>query len=141
MLTLYTSLLTRDYRDTVTEPTESQYIRLAELYPNSLSCPCTTLSNSYSAFLIIQREYHHVCSSDLVSSSWMKYAGLEMVLRTYHLTDYRVSADIQVYVLMKFCQHTRQIIDDALKDFLQTQFVLDCVVLRWAYIHIMDQSA
>ena len=130
MLTLYTSLLIRDYRGTVAEPIESQYLQLSELYPHSLSCPCTSLSNNYSTFLTIQCEYHHVCSSDLVSSSWMTYVGDVYGVVIDNPTAYSLNADIQFYVLMKFCQHTRQIIDDALKDFLQTQFVSSSVIPR-----------
>jgi hypothetical protein len=58
---LYSFLINDVYRETVLN------------YPNTLVCPCTVLSISYNTFISIEPFYHQICSSDLISSQWIKY--------------------------------------------------------------------
>ena len=73
ILAVYTLLSESTHRETVFHPTESEYLRLAQAYPSSLSCPCTSISMPYSTFISIEPHYHQLCSSDLISSQWILY--------------------------------------------------------------------
>ncbi|UJR17971.1 hypothetical protein I4U23_004870 [Adineta vaga] len=123
VLTIYTSLSTNIYHETVLNPTETQFIELHQNYSTSLSCPCSSTSMHYSTFMAIQPDYHQMCLSDLVSSNWISYNyAINDIGRHYYL-DYRASAGLFFYFLSLFCQEAMQTVTNALDVFLQTQLI------------------
>ena len=127
ILNFYLSLVETTYRSTVLHPTEFQYIQLEEHYPNSVSCPCTQISTPYSQLITIDPQFHQLCSSDFVSPQWMNYtySAIRDVLYT---ADYRLQATLHFQLLTTFCQQAQKTIDNALRVFLQTQYVSAQVV-------------
>ena len=121
-LAVITSLNESTHRDTVFHPTESEYLRLAQAYPTSLSCPCTSISMPYSTFISIIPHYHQLCSSDLISSQWIRYTYSAHSPGSYIL-DYRYHAARQFQTLAMFCEQIQQTITDAMQNFLQTRWV------------------
>ena len=128
ILAFYLSLTTKIYRGTVRNPTESQYTRLQEIYPNSLSCPCTVISMNYSTFIIVEPHYHQVCSSDLLRPAWISYTAQITANDPHIVGDYRIDAKTQFLLLKTFCQLAQQTVDDARQDFLQSLFVSSQVI-------------
>ena len=121
-LAVYTMLSESTHRGTVFHPTESEHLRLAQAYPSSLSCLCTSISIPYSTFISIEPHYHQLCSSDLISSQWILYTYSAHDVGSYIL-DYRYHAARQFQTLAMFCEQTRQMTTDAMQNFLQTRWV------------------
>ena len=122
ILATYTLLGKSTYRETVFHPAESDYLRLERTYPQSLSCLCTSISMSYSTFISIELRYHQLCSSDLISSQWIRYSYSAFDLGAYVL-DYRFHAARQFQTLAMFCDQARHTINVAMQNFLQTIWV------------------
>ena len=122
VLAVYTLLSESTYRETVFNPAESEYLRLEQAYPSTLSCPCTSIVMPYSTFISIEPHYHQLCSSDLVSAQWIRYT-----YSAYHailyILDYRVHAARQFQTLAMLCEQARQTINDGMQNFLQTPWV------------------
>ena len=76
----------------------------------------------YSTFISIEPHYHQLCSSDLVSSQWILYTYSAHNVGSYIL-DYRYHAARQFQTLALFCDQSRQVITDAMQNFLQTRWV------------------
>ena len=132
VLAFFSSLSKQIHRETVLNPTKSEYGQLRETYPNSLVCPCTSISMNYSTFITIQPHYHQVCSSDIVTTEWIDYN----FLFSFHgppLTNYEFHAGTHFQSLAGLCTQAKETIDDALRIFLNTQYVGASVVPQKAF--------
>lgn len=72
---LYTSCIERTKNEIRTLPSYVDYEELLILYPDSLQCPCTRISISYSAFVtkLDVQSFHPVCTSDLALSELVNW--------------------------------------------------------------------
>ena len=140
IFTFYSLFIEKIHREIVRNPSESDYRRLEQIYGDSLSCPCTSNSMNYSTFINIEPHYHQVCSSDFVSDRWINYNdGFDPIV-IYRFYDYR-SIVMNYFLLMTmFCQESRQMIDDSLQVFLQTQFVSSQVISQQLFESQMNLS-
>ncbi|CAF1190754.1 unnamed protein product [Adineta steineri] len=118
---------------TILHPTSSQFIQLQQNYPQTLSCPCTTVSMNYSTFAAIRPHYHQLCSSDLISDKWIEYILPSLSDIPYYVNDYRVTGYSQFQLLSMFCQQAQQAIEDALHVFLQTTFISSQVLTQQSF--------
>ncbi|CAF1291112.1 unnamed protein product [Adineta ricciae] len=128
------------YRETFYNPTEFDYLKLAQSYPTSLSCPCTSISIPYSKFLYTAPHYHQICSSDLISSDWLGYVSILDENTLYYSLDYRLHVNSYFRSLKTFCEQAKETIDNALEIFLQTQFVGSQVLSRELFESQMNSS-
>ncbi|CAF0766068.1 unnamed protein product [Adineta steineri] len=122
ILTIYTLLQRTIQSKTIPYPTQSEYLQLRKLYPNTLSCPCTSISMPYSTFIKLQPYYHQLCSSNFTSQEWISYTAI-MGRQSVYFSDYRGTATIQFQTLSMFCEEAHQTINDTLRIFFQTKFV------------------
>ncbi|CAF3962220.1 unnamed protein product, partial [Adineta steineri] len=65
-----TSLVTVTRSVRILSPSLSLYLKLYEKYPETLSCPCTSLLIDYGEFISLNFELHPICRSDFVSEKW-----------------------------------------------------------------------
>jgi hypothetical protein len=128
ILNFYSLLIKEIHNGTVLNPTESEYNRLEQIYSDSLSCPCTSISMNYSTFINIEPQYHQVCLSDLVSTRWINYNEHQDPVAGHAGDDYRSTASSYWQLLAMFCQESRTTVDDALRLFFQIQFVSSQVI-------------
>ena len=127
ILTFYILLIQKTHHSAILNPTVVQYLELEKTYPNNIFCPCASISTSYSTFMTIYPHYHQLCSSDLVSEQWFNSLMWHGLLKLY-FADYRMNAPSQFRILAAFCQQAEQTISNALRVFLQTQYVSSQVV-------------
>jgi hypothetical protein len=50
-------------------PSHIEFIKLMDMYPNSLKCPCSKTGITYETFVHIDVEFHPVCSSIFIKDS------------------------------------------------------------------------
>ena len=127
ILTFYILLIQKIHHSTILNPTVVQYLELEKTYPNNIFCPCSSISTSYSTFMTIYPHYHQLCSSDLVSKQWFNSLIWHGFTKLY-FADYRMNGPSQFRILAAFCQQAEQTISNALRVFLQTQYVSSQVV-------------
>ncbi|CAF0796397.1 unnamed protein product [Didymodactylos carnosus] len=128
--TLYLSLGEELHRETALNPSESQYNHLQQTYPNSLICPCTSLSMSHQTFISIEPVYHQVCLSDFVSSAWIDFLAARQYNLFLFIYDKRYNVNTQFRLLSTLCENAQQTVNDSLRLFLQTQFVSSQVIAQ-----------
>lgn len=96
-------------------PSIDIYNNLHIRYPNTIRCPCTTMSIPYERFIKLSATFHHVCSSYLISEVWLsilKYSQIEIVP-----SDWRNSAWSQFQLLADLCQLANQTVNDTVNRF------------------------
>lgn len=123
VLAIYTFLSESIHVATIINPTESKYLELEEIYSNKLSCPCASMSISYSNFIHIEVFYHTICSSELISSRWINYISIIEDHWDYYPRDYRLNAVSHFLALRTFCQQIEETIDNAREVFYQTKLI------------------
>lgn len=70
VLIFYTVLSEETKTYTVQFPTQMAYEKLQVQYPNTIQCPCKSVSVPYQEFIQVTASYHQVCSSQFVLSSF-----------------------------------------------------------------------
>ena len=128
VLILYSSITEEIRRDTVLNPTLTEYKNLDSVYSVSLTCPCTTISIPYKVFLRLEPIYHQICSSYFVSSEWIDYLKDVLVLFTENTFDQEVDLGAQFESLATLCIYANRTVYNSRSTFLQTQFVSSQVV-------------
>ncbi|CAF4359062.1 unnamed protein product [Rotaria sp. Silwood2] len=56
---------------TIQNPTADKFKKLYDQYPNTLKCPCSSLTVQYSEFANFQVTFHEVCQSPFISQEWI----------------------------------------------------------------------
>jgi len=112
------------YTEQVNFPTQKDFERLANLYPNTLSCPCSQMIIHQKEFIHFQPSFHGICSSKYVSISWVNMM-LQMVTSNLinNPADMRFISTAQFPQLDAFCRAANQTIEDLLFIFNETSFI------------------
>lgn len=116
----------------VIEPkiTLDRYQFLYAQYSETLSCPCTNTSINNDQMLLIEYELHQVCSSALVSESWLQFllqvrnrydSGSSITYSQRH-KDLRASGPLLFQGLLSLCKIASEAIDYNLEQTYITQY-------------------
>lgn len=120
-LFVYTVSATSIRTFTISTPTLKQYAQLYQSDSQTLSCPCSQISNNYSSFIQIDYYSHPVCSSIFITNPWITYVRLYSgVLR---VDDFRFTARHTFQALRSLCQLTKESIQISLDQFYSTKHV------------------
>ncbi|CAF1397819.1 unnamed protein product [Rotaria sp. Silwood1] len=132
VLACFCTLLSKDLQQkTIHQPSEFQYKELEKLNYSNLHCSCSTVSMNYSTFITIESYFHQVCSSDLISDSWINFLDSDNWDKLYvAIFDYRMSGVFQFQLLSMFCEHAQQTVHTNIKTLLQTQFLSSQVISK-----------
>ena len=129
IMTCYISLSETTYHQTILNPTQHQYERLQQIYPNNLLCSCSFISTSYATFISIQPHFHQLCSSDLLSDAWFQYLSMNFNWNSILLpSDYRIMATNSFKSLAMFCTTAFETITNSKIIFFQRKFISSQVV-------------
>ncbi|CAF1489091.1 unnamed protein product [Adineta steineri] len=140
IITIYVFLQKSIQLKTIFYPTESQFIQLQKEYPQSLSCPCSSISISYANFTTIQPQYHQLCQSDLIREGWIHYMKESTTGKLLYPYDYRAISTVYFQLLSLFCEQAKETIDNALEIFLRTEFVTSQVLAQESFENEIDSS-
>ena len=86
------------------------------MYPDTLTCPCSTVTIPYHNFMSFSPVLHQICSSDLITDDWISM--LQQSTTHYIDIDWRNRAYRQFRLLSKLCQLANQTITAAVNEFL-----------------------
>jgi hypothetical protein len=136
----YTLFTNEIYQETILQPTEDQFNRLQQMYPNTLSCPCNVISVPYNTFIEIEPFYHQVCSSDMVSQRWINYYNSYKLYLTTSPLEFRANAGSQFQILATLCDQAQQKVNDSLQLFLQKQVVSSQIIPQDLFASQINES-
>ena len=91
-------------------------------YPTSLRCPCQNVSIPQNTFINLEPRFHQICSSDFISKDWlnlMNSIGFHQVSN-----DFSFTGGLFFQTLQSFCRLANQTINNALKIFYHTDFII-----------------
>ena len=123
ILLLYTSLVNVTQTVTIKAPTITQYSQLYSRFPQTLTCPCSTISINYDTFLHVNYTLHQVCNSVFVTQPWISYLSTSHGGRPLFTEDFRWTSTSAFQGLSAFCELIDQTISYRLKQFYLTQYV------------------
>ena len=130
----YTFLLLQPQLVTVQHPSLAAYQQLYNDHADTLQCPCSKQSIPYGSFLNVTFTLHQVCSSDLISPTWLNYLELfdPIFLPSWQvidgIRDFRTIGNTYFQLLNTFCSLAKNNIEDAQSSFSGIQLVSDRVL-------------
>ncbi|CAF0999681.1 unnamed protein product [Adineta steineri] len=91
-------------------------------YAETLSCPCSTVTIPYSAFVNNTITFHPICSSIFVSQQWIQALYFPNA-STYGVPDFRTTASSQFELLASFCSYIQNIMFENQIDLDNNEFI------------------
>lgn len=138
VIIFHMSLTKQTFREKIEFPTEKQYEELSEKYPDTVKCPCTTISIPYQAFIEVKPTYHQLCESDFVQPSWYS----EMILSDWYFyvfpDNFLNTAPSFFQALGTFCSLVNLTVNAAIRRFHSHDFVNDKILSRTLFQSHMD---
>ena len=126
ILLIYTAKQTSTHSFTITAPTLEKYNQLNQRYSQTLTCPCSQISNKYGSFITIHYSRHPLCSSIFVTDRWITYVGLYRGI--LWINDFRYLARQMFQALQTLCQLTEESIKISLEQFYSRYHVTDLAI-------------
>jgi hypothetical protein len=123
ILLFYTSFVNVTKTVNIKTPTLAQYSHLYATYPQTLICPCTTISINYEKFLRVEYSLHQVCSSIFVNENWTNYLSTFVDYDLMSLEDFRWTGTSTFQALSVFCNVINETIFNNLVFFYSNQYV------------------
>jgi hypothetical protein len=128
ILLFYNSFVNVTKTVNIKTPTAAQYSHLYATYPQTLRCPCTTISINYGKFLRLEYSLHQVCNSIFVTENWTDYLATFADHNLMLLEDFRWTGTHTFQALSVFCNVINGTISDNLISFYSNQYVSAVVV-------------
>ena len=95
--------LLRTVNKTEYSPQQTRFSYLANKYPVTIFCPCSTIGISYGSFVTIQARFHQVCSSPFVHQSWFDLVFAQQNNASFSYDDFRITASFFWQVIAGLC--------------------------------------
>lgn len=70
---IFTASSNEEVSITLYDPSQSEFERLENIYPDTLVCPCRNIAVPYGSFISVTPVIHPICSSGFVSNEWISY--------------------------------------------------------------------
>jgi hypothetical protein len=128
ILLFYTSFVNVTKTVNIKTPTLAQYSNLYATYPQTLTCPCTTISINYGKFLHVEYSFHQVCSSMFVNENWTDYLATFADHKLMVVEDFRWTGTYTFQTLSVFCNVINETISDNLISFYSNQYISAFVI-------------
>ncbi|CAF4116566.1 unnamed protein product, partial [Adineta steineri] len=128
-LLLFNSLKSQTITIIEKNPSLTKYNQLQILYPDTLTCPCANTTMPYETFVSLSPVFHQLCSSDLISESWILLLSnsgpLDVVGSSW------ISKAAQYFgLLSRICQLANLTATDNIRDFFARTFVTSYVLIE-----------
>ncbi|CAF3993155.1 unnamed protein product, partial [Adineta steineri] len=107
---------------TVSNITPELFKQLRSDYGLALSCPCSTISIPYKAFVSNEVSFDPVCTSIFTSRQWIEALYLPNA-SAYLMMDFRSTASSQFEILADLCSFSNDSIFQSIKEFGTNQFI------------------
>ncbi|CAF1149175.1 unnamed protein product, partial [Adineta ricciae] len=133
ILTVFTLLRRQTIHVTVRSPSLEDFLRLDDQYSLTLNCPCNQISIENRLISYIVPEYHEVCLSHFVTSSWIDLQFAQSSPKLLYTHDIRYHSQSFFQLLSTLCRVANQTVYDSLQSFYQTKFITNQVLSSQAF--------
>ncbi|UJR12528.1 hypothetical protein I4U23_016703 [Adineta vaga] len=131
ILTLYGLLRQETNTIIIESPSISTYHQLLSQYSLTLECLCSNTAIKYNKFITqIEPQYHEICSSIFISSSWQESID-SLYIFSYGFTgliDYRNPLRLQFQALGQLCRLSQNTVNTSLTKFGQNNFITSHII-------------
>ena len=119
ILIVYTSRTQITHTVTIESPSLSVYSSLYQSYSEKLICPCTTIAIARKEFISLKENYHQICASDFLGSSWIEglYMAYTIVVGGVYNRDFRYRGFYFFQILDSLCRLANNSLTVALTNF------------------------
>ena len=138
ILLIYTSQTEQTRTIILAFPTAAHYQRLQIQYPDTLYCPCQTLSIPYQTYFKILPTFHQVCSSDFLSQPWIDFT-FDLHDMFLWPMDVRTSLSAFWQLMKALCQSATAAVNDELEK-LKNSPMISSAVLPEALLRARAQA-
>ena len=101
---------------TISSPSLTTYNYLQGSFSDTLRCPCSNSTIPYHTFITLSATFHQVCSSDLVSDSWILLLTLSKSVKWMPL-DWLNQGVFQFRLISTLCELANTTVSDAIRSF------------------------
>ena len=127
ILFLFNTLKNQTITRTINRPSLLTYRTLHSSYSDTLRCPCSQTTVSYSKFVSLTPIFHQVCSSDLISDKWISLL-VKMRFSESVSVDWLTSSSQYFRYLSTLCQLANRTADDGVRRFVARTIVTSNVL-------------
>lgn len=138
IVTVYTIFVKNQIEVRVESPSLDQYQNLLNTFSTVLNCPCRQISIPYKSFTNFSTKYHQVCTSDFVSSAWIKTLTSGTYSTANSRTDIRISIGAIFWLLSSLCNSAQLITNTYIDDFLSNTFFISHIITESQLITRID---
>ena len=129
IMTFYLARTSKIDMKTIENPTISQFLSLKSNHSSSLQCSCSNISIPYNTFFTIKPQYHQMCSSDIISSSWLElHSIINLMQRDFIHVAYDINAGSLFVLLSTLCDYSQQTINISYQVFGKSMLVTAQVI-------------
>ncbi|CAF3537998.1 unnamed protein product [Rotaria sp. Silwood1] len=121
IITVFTMNTSYWATETIYSPSEKQYEDLYQQYPDTLQCPCTSISNPYGSFVRVTLRQHQICESNFVQPWW--YQTLSSAENYNSTLNSSIFISSYFRTISMLCDITKSTLNDAIRQFSSTTFV------------------
>ncbi|CAF1412777.1 unnamed protein product [Adineta steineri] len=122
---LYADFSNQTVTEKILNPFQYDYENLVKRYSSTVICPCTEISIPYEDIINITVDYHQICKSHFIQSSWYDRFSLANIglWSSYSNID-SVSIAVSYFrILETFCSLANETINDAKERFLTRNLI------------------
>ena len=133
ILVIYTSQAPVLRTIVIHSPSYGKYLNIYQQYPQTLVCPCTTISMKYDRFVQVEVRFHQVCNSSLVSEAYFHLLQKSQ----FDLTSDPIgSGSYHLQFVASWCRLARESVIDDRNAFYATEFIANEVLIP----HVFNQQ-
>ncbi|CAF1442062.1 unnamed protein product [Adineta ricciae] len=142
ILSLYTIIRPESQTKIFYEPSFARYNHLVEKYRNQLKCFCSSIASKHNEFVILEPQFHQICSSPFASDQWRINitSGLVRDLLPYPRTDYRRFFSAHLQFLHGLCDLSLELINNSVHQFHTSFFITTQLLSKTEFNQRLDSS-
>ena len=104
IIAIVAASLLRTVNTTEYSPRQTRFSYLANKYPDTLFCPCSTIGISYGTFVSTHVRFHQVCSSQFVQQAWIDMIFTQQNNASFSPDDVRNTLSFFWQVIAGLCK-------------------------------------
>ncbi|CAF1387811.1 unnamed protein product [Adineta ricciae] len=123
-IAIITGCMIRTVEKTESEPSQTRFLQLSNIYSNTLNCPCSKYAINYQKFVTTHVQFHQVCSSQFIEQEWfdMLFTNTNISLEST-TDDFRITLSFFWQTIGGLCNASQQSWEEAAASFNATRFL------------------
>ncbi|CAF4239782.1 unnamed protein product, partial [Adineta steineri] len=122
---LYADFSNQTVTEKILNPFQYDYENLVKRHSSRVTCPCTEISIPYKDIINITVDYHQICTSHFIQSSWYDLLSISNTgyYSSYTYIDFLSIMASYFRIVETFCSLANETINDAKERFLSRNLI------------------